>query len=404
MKQQARARIRQTAVIVPPRTVDTTSTQTSKSTPTSDGFTAFVDNAAQEILAVTYWFDPAPRPHPYPVTIQFSGRRLGVQGRLKSDDQFEHYETIDEVIPGSGPISVTARIENIQPGEWAVTAQAHATVSSVRKGQSREVVVPVSDPRHFIARFWRWWAPPVNVSPSIKTCLTPLAHVPGTIFGAWGLFVALGFILALVIQSMIIAHEHRVLGPVGMVEFVTIVAGIIGAKLWFMIKHRHERRWEGWCIQGFTSGAAVTLVIMLVTNHMPVGTFLDMTAPGMLTGMGIGRVGCFFAGCCGGPPTASRWGVWSSDQRVGARRVPVQLLETAFTLCLGFGALVAVLKYGSLGGACFVAAMAAYTLGRERILQLRAEPHQTGPGEIATMAIAALALVLSIVIIVLHIR
>ena len=49
---------------------------------TLGGFTALLESATQPILAVTYWFDPAPHPGPYPVTVRFSGRRIDVKGRL----------------------------------------------------------------------------------------------------------------------------------------------------------------------------------------------------------------------------------------------------------------------------------------------------------------------------------
>ena len=114
--------------------------------------------------------------------------------------------------------------------------------------------------------------------------------------------------------------------------------------------------------------------------------------------MAVGRVGCFFAGCCGGPPTASRWGVWSSDQRVGARRIPTQLLESVLALSLGLGVLVALVSHGPAGGAFFVAGLAAYTLGRQGHLRLRAEPRKTRLGGLATSALAALVLVAAIVL------
>ena len=54
--------------------------QSDKEARTSGGFTARLASVAQEILAVTYWFDPAPQPGPYPVTVRFSGRRVDVKG------------------------------------------------------------------------------------------------------------------------------------------------------------------------------------------------------------------------------------------------------------------------------------------------------------------------------------
>src|SRR5216684_8261972 len=97
--------------------------QSDKEALTGGGFTALWESAAQQILAVTYWFDPAPHPWPHPVTVRFSGRRVDVKGRLSPGDRFVQDETIEEVIPGSGPISLTARVRGINAGSWVVTAR-----------------------------------------------------------------------------------------------------------------------------------------------------------------------------------------------------------------------------------------------------------------------------------------
>jgi phosphatidylglycerol:prolipoprotein diacylglycerol transferase len=210
--------------------------------------------------------------------------------------------------------------------------------------------------------------------------------------------VTLGIVVALALQSLVISADRLALGPVWMVSLAAIVVGIIGAKVWFIVLHRSEHRLEGWCIQGFIASAPLAAAILLAVLHVPVGVFLDVTAPGLLVGMAVGRVGCFFAGCCGGPLTASRWGVWSSDQRVGARRIPTQLLESVLALSLGMGVLVAVVVHGPAGGAFFVAALAAYTLGRQGLLRLRAEARQTRLGGLATSALAVLVLIADVVL------
>ena len=56
--------------------------QSDKEALTGGGFTALLESAVQQILAVTYWFDPAPHMGPYPITVRFSGRRIDVKGRL----------------------------------------------------------------------------------------------------------------------------------------------------------------------------------------------------------------------------------------------------------------------------------------------------------------------------------
>src|SRR6266852_7768731 len=106
--------------------------QSDKQALTGGGFTALLESAAQQILAVTYWFDPSPHPGPYPVTVRFSGRRIDVIGRLQSGDRFVQDETIEEVISGSRPISLTARVRGINPGEWAVTARMLGSASPTR--------------------------------------------------------------------------------------------------------------------------------------------------------------------------------------------------------------------------------------------------------------------------------
>ena len=372
--------------------------QPDTSTRTSGGWTRLLKSAAQEILAVTYWFDPAPHPEPYPVTIRFSGRRVDVKGRLSAGDRFVQDETIEQVVPGSGPISLTARVRGINPGEWVVTAHMLGSAHPARGPRKQGNATPAADPLRPIARFWRTWAPSAESAEHVRTCLTPFARVPGIFPGIWGVMVTLGMAVALALQALVISGDHLALGPWWMVSLVAIVVGIAGAKMWFIVLHRREHRIEGWCIQGFIASAPLAAGILLAVLGVPASVFLDVTAPGLLAGLAVGRMGCFFAGCCGGTPTASRWGVWSSDQRVGARRIPTQLLESVLALSLGLGVLVTVLGHGSAGGAYFVAALAAYILGRQGLLRLRAEPRKTRLGGLVTAALAALVLIAAVVL------
>jgi len=371
--------------------------QSDKEALTGGGFTALWESAAQQILAVTYWFDPSPHAGPYPVTVRFSGRRVDVIGRLQPGDRFVQDETIEEVIPGSGPISLTARVRGINAGSWAVTAHMLGAAPPARGPRSHTPAAPAAGPLHPAARFWRRWAPSAESAELVRTCPTPSARVPGILPGIWGVMVMLGIAVALALQFLVISGDHLAVGPWLSVSPVAIVVGIVGAKVWFIVLHRREHRINGWCIQGFITGAILAAAILLVALEVPAGVFLDVMAPGLLVAMAVGRVGCFFAGCCGGPPTASRWGVWSSDQRVGARRIPTQLLESVLAGILGLGMLVAVLGHRPTGGTFFVAALVAYTLGRQGLLHLRAEPRKTRLGGLFTAALAALVLISAVV-------
>jgi phosphatidylglycerol---prolipoprotein diacylglyceryl transferase len=311
---------------------------------------------------VTYWFDPVQHPGPYPVTVRFSGRRVDVKGRLSPGDRFVQDETIEEVVPGSGPISLTTRVRGINPGEWLVTARMLGSAHPAHGPQEQGNTTPAAGPPGPLARFWRRWAPFAESAQHVSTCPIPFARVPGIFPGMWGAMVTLGMAVALALQFLVISADHLRVGSWWAVTFAAIVVGIAGAKLWFIVLHRHEHRIEGWCIQGFITGATLAAAILLVALDVPAGVFLDVTASGLLVGLAVGRVGCFFGGCCGGPPTASRWGVWSSDQRVGAHRIPTQLLESVFALGLGLLVLVAVVGHGPASGAFFVAGLATSAL------------------------------------------
>lgn len=370
------------------------------------------------MLAATYWFDPVsdPAEQPYPVTIRFTGRRVGTEQAPQSVDQFVHEQTIHQIVPGSGPVAVTARIRVLNAGEWNVTAGTLETVAPAERrgrlqrfGQARERVnaQPFAGTTMALPRLWLRWAPPVNVAEGsgepIPTRLEPFIRIPGTLPYSWITLVIVGMIVALLTQARLIA---LILLPVWTVTLSTILAmavGAVGAKIWHVVKHRNhpeEQGVAGWCIQGFILGAAVTAVIAFWLARVPLGVALDASTPGLMFGMAIGRVGCFLAGCCGGPATAARWGVWCSDQHVGARRVPTQLMESLYCLLAGLATLAIFLRHGPANGAIFVAAIAAYTLFREGILRLRSEKYETRLPVAVTPIIAALVLVGSLIYIV----
>lgn len=147
----------------------------------------------------------------------------------------------------------------------------------------------------------------------------------------------------------------------------------------------------GMSIQGFVLFAVATLFGGSLLLGLSPGLVLDSTAPGLLLGMMVGRFGCLLGGCCAGRPTSSRWGVWSSDRRLGVSRVPVQLLESSLSGVVGALALAAVLLVGtSAGGLVFVAGFAAYTAGRQLLFPLRGIPRTTAHGPMVMLGSASL--------------
>ncbi len=257
-----------------------------------------------QALGVTYWLDVATEGEPYQVTIRFIGRRSGVRGKPGPRDSFNVVESIDRVLPGSGPIAVTTRVYDIEPGNWDVTGAP--TADARRTGPKPR---PFSPERPRLSKG----------SASGTTMYAPIVGVsaPGAHRGVWPSLVGLGAGVALATQAALAAHADLPVASVLLISLIACVVGLIGAKAYYMTGHvitgdHHGFRSlvsGGMCIQGFVLGAVGTLIIGARLSGLPVGPILDGTAPGLLFAMTIGRFGCFFGGCCAGRPTSSRWGL-----------------------------------------------------------------------------------------------
>jgi phosphatidylglycerol:prolipoprotein diacylglycerol transferase len=292
-------------------------------------------------------------------------------------------------------VAVTAQIRGINPGEWTVTARPVA-----RTGRCLVSLYPPGQhgvPHRQRRPLWpRRVVIPACTRTAARTAPLPFTKVPGIIRPAYAGLISLGVLAGLSLQAVLLDQASLPVGRALVFSMLAVAAGLGGGKVWYVAVHR-GRQSDGWCIQGFIAGAAaVAAVAPLAGLGVPAGAYLGTAAPGLLIGMAIGRPGCFWAGCCAGRPTASRWGIWSSDRRLGCRRVPAQLLEALLSLLIGLAALAAVPLHGAArSGPVAVGALAAYTLGRQFILGLRSNPPRRAPhgGQVTAAGAAALLLV-----------
>lgn len=353
----------------------------------------FTERNAPEVVAFTYWFNPPPEPEIQSVTIRFDGRRLDESQSSKPGDEFSHDEKIDGVLAGSGPIAVTVKIRDVNPGEWTVYAQPLPPDDSPerisRASKSRPPAISV------YPASWSWfrWRLTADSNPTVKTRLAPFVRPPGVLLGSWAALVALGTVFALLAQALIISAKNLPLEHVLTASLLILLGGVIGAKTWYLVLHRRDGHRDGWAVQGFIAGFALMAPLLLTLFRIPTGVFLDATTPGLMLGLAIGRLGCFFTGCCAGRPSASRWAVWSSNRSIGARRVPTQLMESALAFTVALIALLVMLSYGPQHGRLFVAALAGYTLVRQGLLRLREERRQSNYGTFLVAAAATLTLI-----------
>ena len=347
------------------------------------------ESLLQETLTATFWFDSGPPGKPQPVRIRFSGRRLGTTGKSDPADRFDQTEVID-VVPGTGPFSITTRANDIHPGEWVVTAEpiGMGKRASVRPlARTGRESLGILNPA-----LWPWRARALSSGSSQRVRTSPAAFgaVPGVVLGGWAAAAMVGIVAGLLTEALILSHHRLEVESAITILLLVTALGVVGAKAWYVALNR---KLDGWCIQGFLLFAGIAGLASLVLAHAPVGLYLDAATPAVLFGMAIGRVGCFLGGCCTGRPSGARWAVWSSDRRVGTRRIPTQLLEAALSFAVAGAALVLVaVPQAPRNGFVFVGAIAFYTLVRQGLLRLRSEPRKSRLGGVITAAAAMLVL------------
>lgn len=329
-----------------------------------------VEGAEPQALGVTYRFQAPPAGTDTAVTVAFTGRRLDLEGEAGPRDSFTTQASVQPVLAGSGRHTLTARVTELNPGRWQVWAAPVPAAGAA-------AVAPVSAVG--------------------ETAFAPVVRVraPGVRLGAWPGLVSLGTVVALLTQAGLAAgRDLGVLWLFGL-TFLACLLGVVGAKTYYLATHRGEGTGlltVGMSVQGFVLTSITTIALGALITGRPVGTVLDVTTPGLLFGMTIGRWGCWLGGCCVGRPTASRWGLWSSDRRLGVRRIPVQLLESTVALTLGLLAVTAVRTETAPGGTVFIATIAAYTLARQLLFPLRDLPRATTHGRVITMAVSTTVL------------
>lgn len=131
-----------------------------------------------------------------------------------------------------------------------------------------------------------------------------------------------------------------------------IIAALVGAKLLLLVvDFEYFSQHPGELFSLFRSGGvfygglilAVAVAFWHMRRHrLPLWATSDVFAPGIALGHVIGRLGCFFAGCCYGRPTDVAWAVTFTNPLaaanvgtpLGVPLHPVQLYEAGAELVI----------------------------------------------------------------------
>ena len=160
---------------------------------------------------------------------------------------------------------------------------------------------------------------------------------PFTVY-SYGLMLAIAFLTAAFSASL--QAKRTGLSPDAIFNlcFIAMTAGIIGARLMYVIEHfsLYAREpfevlmlqhgglsWFGGLVAG---GGAVAWYVK--KHRLPLWRSLDCIAPYLALGHAIGRIGCLLNGCCFGKPSV--WGIYFPE--IDQTLLPVQILSSLFLL------------------------------------------------------------------------
>jgi phosphatidylglycerol:prolipoprotein diacylglycerol transferase len=115
-------------------------------------------------------------------------------------------------------------------------------------------------------------------------------------------------------------------------------------------------------------------------HHLPFWKVVDVYAPALSLGLGVGRIGCFAAGCDYGKPTTSAWGVVFTNplsHQVTGVPLGIPLYPTQPIMSLASLSIFAILMWRypkkSRDGEIFVLYLALYAVARFFIEFLRGD-------------------------------
>ncbi|WP_263358220.1 prolipoprotein diacylglyceryl transferase [Acidicapsa ligni] len=165
----------------------------------------------------------------------------------------------------------------------------------------------------------------------------------------FGLMLWVATVCGAIVMHLSFRREHIDADALGIVA-MTVVAGIIGAKLWHVLDSPQEFQLDGWSVLWSTGGFAwfgglVAGIVALILQGRSAGLgglrTLDLAAPAAAVGYAMGRIGCFTSGDGDyGIPSNLPWAIGFPDGIVptppGVRVHPTPIYELIVGLLIAW--------------------------------------------------------------------
>lgn len=200
-------------------------------------------------------------------------------------------------------------------------------------------------------------------------------------FYSYGFFVAAGFLLA----AFLVVREagRRGIPENDMLDVMLsiLAGGLIGGRLLFVLLNREMfmaapldiimLQEGGLAFHGALAGGVSAGFLAVLVKRMPVLEIADLIAPYIALGHSIGRIGCYFNGCCYGRITEQGPGVTFPGEVF--MRVPVQLYSSLALLFIFIFLLLLRNRPGVPRGSVFASYVLIYGVYRFFVEFLRAD-------------------------------
>lgn len=202
----------------------------------------------------------------------------------------------------------------------------------------------------------------------------------------YGVCIALGALLGITL----IAHEAKKQGydqqKILDLTFYLLITAIIGSRVFYVLLNvkyylHHPLEmvmiWRGGLVfyGGFLSAFAFCF-LYLKKHQLPFWKTYDLLMPGLAMGEAIGRIGCFFAGCCYGKPTDLPWSIIfthpHSLAKLGVPLHPTQLYSSLKAFIIFF-ILISIRRYLKGEGQLTWIYILLYAIGRLIIEPIRGD-------------------------------
>jgi len=131
---------------------------------------------------------------------------------------------------------------------------------------------------------------------------------------SYGFMLMVAFLVAITIARWRAKKEGIDQNKIADLGIYLVCAGILGARLFFIIQYYKEDKYNffgifkiyegGLVYYGGLFAAIVTLYVYTRKQHLPFFKVTDILIPSAALGLGFGRIGCFLNGCCFGKVAA----------------------------------------------------------------------------------------------------